>query len=424
MKEYEAPSTALFLYGITPVSTNVVKYTVKFMDDVDGDVLRRAVDKSFERFPYMKVSVVKTDKGFIFRENDNPISVEHGSKSPVLNSEETNRQQIAIRWDGQYLYFYNTHALMDGRGRWMLLKALLYNYCSERYSEQITMPDIDFLNEPVDPAENMDPYDSPIEPDFSFQLPQAAPQKALNIYKAGIAHQDGRYRRIIFKMNESKFMELCKSSDSTPNTGIAALFCRAVRKLHPDSELPPVGNVCVDLRAAIGKPKTHFSTITSVGLRFDRRMEGMSFSEQNTIFRGQLLLHTDPAVLRTTASGMQKLMSSVRDLPTFEDKLKSIEELSTVLGLGDSSTFTISYSGKSDYGDCNKHIRGFLSEPFVSTIPVLLEITAANGSFFISWIQCFPEDDYRREFCNQLEEVGAQYEIIADDILDIPGMEL
>ncbi|MCQ2316378.1 MAG: hypothetical protein MJZ85_06815, partial [Bacteroidales bacterium] len=84
-----------------------------------------------------------------------------------------------------------------------------------------------------------------------------------------------------------------------------------------------MSGVYCGLRSALKGPKTHKCRVTTLELEYDRAMRDMEFSEQNTIFRGKMLIDSEDSVLLNSQYGMKQLCGQINDLPSLEDKIKT-----------------------------------------------------------------------------------------------------
>lgn len=425
-KKYQSILSGVpYYFGTKKAPAGTVRYVVKMKDEVDGEALERAVQKAFERFPYLKKSLVRHGCDRYLVDNPAPIAVLHTAESVTLNSPRTNNHLIAISWDGCYIFFHNSHGMMDGRGRKYILKSLLYQYCKERYGEDIQMEDILLEDTPIDPAEYADPFEKPnLNVVTKFNLPPSLqmmrPSVPIHLSKAAGLKKTDFAKMKLLRFSEKDFMKLCKSSDATPNTAVALVFLRAIEKMFPGSRRLPVAGVCVDVRNAVGAPKTHLSTTLYAKLALEKKMKDMDFHEQNTVLRGQLMLTSDPDAQRLAAKLYSRIFKFIRALRIVP--LKDFVVKKMVATAESDYSFMISYAGKVSYGDCDRHIHGLVSCPFVSEAEVLIELTVADGYFYVSWFQFWEEDVYIDAFINELKDLGVDPEVLAEGTVDGPKM--
>lgn len=414
-----------YYFGVRKGPAGTVRYTVKMKDEVDGAALEKAVRTAFKRYPYLKKSLVRHGLDRRIVDNPAPIAVLHTAEHVTLNSPEVNNHLIAISWYGNYIYFNNSHGMMDGRGRTNILKTLLYYYCKERYGEDIEMENVFLEDSRIDPAEYEEPFETPdLKRTEKIKLPSdllpLSKKHTLSLSKASALKKNDYLKMTLFRFDEKSFMQLCKSSDATPNTAVSLVFMRALDKMFPDGKKIPVASVCVDTRKAFGKPKTHLSTTLFGKLAFERAMRGKSFAEQNTILRGQLMLTADPDSQKRIGrlySIVFRITRAMRIVALKDFFIKSIVGATSA-----SYSFMVSYAGKVSYGDCDKHIHGLVSAPYVSEAEIMMELTVADGYFYVSWFQMWDDDIYLDAYVKELSELGVPAEILATEKIDGPKL--
>lgn len=402
-------SGALWYYNLSPENAITVRYVILMKDEVDGEALKKATEITMTRYPYLMLRIVADEKGYHLEKNDLPIVVLNTSEPVELCGSQANGHQIALSYEGFAIYFNNTHAIFDGRGRSAMLHTLMYYYCKFRYNEDVDMPGVNLAGSEIDPAEYGDPFDREFPtPEVELPLP-AKPKGAMVLSDMGLVRSfSSQLHRV--RINEKQLMALCKSNDATPNTAVALLMCRAIDKLHPDSDKPIVAGVYCDLRSALKAPKTHKCLVTTLELEYDRAMRDMEFSEQNTIFRGKMLIDSEDSVLLNSQYGMKQLCGQINSLPSLEDKIRTAQ--TAMSGVFKSHTFSVSYSGKSTFGSCDQHITALFPQPEANGFGVLMEITAADGWFYITFTQEWREDAYFDAFMKEIIAQGLDFDLL------------
>lgn len=67
-----------------------VRFPVRLIDKIDGDILKRAVEKTNQRYPYFSTALKKDDNSFYFEQNSAPITVRNTNSKASLNTAESN----------------------------------------------------------------------------------------------------------------------------------------------------------------------------------------------------------------------------------------------------------------------------------------------------------------------------------------------
>lgn len=390
-------------------SAITVRYGIVMKDAIDPSDLRKAVDIAASRYHYLCKRLVVRDESYVLEPNDLPIVIKHTTAPIALCGPEANYHQWALSYDKNMIVMNNTHAIFDGRGRGPLLHTIMYYYCLFRYEEEVEMENVLLAQTPVSPSEYADPYLNEI-PKAKFAIDSKPVSKdVMRLSELNYVNVVEPQLHIV-SIAEKDLMSKCKSSDATPNTAITLLICRAIRKIHPNCDKKIIAGVYCDLRSALKVPDTHHSLVTTLDLEYDNRMDSMDFTAQNTIFRGKMLAMSDPGYLLPCIEQNKNFCQYLNSLPTLEQKIKTGTE--AMNSLFKAHTFLVSYSGKSNFGSCDKHIAAVIPAPYSHDLGILVEITAADGYFEITWAQDWSMDLYFNGFLKELSSLGLEYDLL------------
>ena len=397
------------------------RYIVKMKDDVDGEALARALDVTMTRYPYLKKRIIADEKGYRLEHNDLPLVVKESDKPMVLCGPESNYHLFGLTYLGKDIFFNNVHAIFDGRGRGPVLHTLMYYYCSMRYGVEIEMPGVRLAGTPIDPAEYFDPFTMPLPPaDDLLPVPEI-PSKALRLEDQGLVVRSRQHLHYI-RIRENQLMSLCRSSDGTPNTILSLLMSHAIDKLHPDAGEPIIAQVYCDYRNAVGAEKSHHNMVTTLPLVYDRSMRNMPLEMQNTAMRGNILYLSDPSILLRTVAGIKGACEAVNSLPALQDKFDAVAQ-----GMGAffaQTTFAVSYSGKNSFGTCDRYIEALFPAGEPVGIGILMEVTAADGWFYIVFMQDWREDVYFNAFLKEIVGLGLDFDLLYSSEAKAPSFSL
>lgn len=401
--------SVLWYYNLTREEAITVRYSIEMKDEVDGDALRKALDTTVQRYPYLMDRVVETATGYYLESNDLPVTLINSNDPIPLCGKAANYHQLALSYWKNTIIFNNTHSIFDGRGRGPFLHTLIYYYCKFRYNEEVDMPGVKLADSPVDPREYEDPYSRELKKGKFVISRFGTPEPVFRIDEAGLVSiSEPQTHRI--RISENAMMQLCKTNDGSPNTAIGLIMSRAITRMHPDAQYPVVCGVYCDLRSALDVPLTHHSLVTTLHLKYDKRMKDLDFSEQNTIWRGMIMLMSDPENLIVGQEAQKAGCESISRMSTLQEKTTAAT--TAMKGLFHSHTFLLSYSGKSNFGSCDKHISALYSEPYAKDFGMLIEVTAIDGWFDIAIAQEWKEDIYFDAFLKELTSLGLEYDIL------------
>lgn len=420
-KREEIRGGAMWYYNLSPKRPVNVRYMLLMKEEVDGAALKRAVDVTMTRYPYLKKRIVVYKESYCLEDNPLPVVVLNTPKTVTLCGKEANYHQIAITYFGKAIYLSNTHSIYDGRGRGPFLHTLMYYYCKFRYNEEVDMPGVQTVESPIDPAEWFDPFKLPLpEVKLKIDIP-AAPSEVMHLSDMGLV-TPSEFHVHHLRLDEKALMAKCKANDATPNTEIALLMARAIAKVHPDSTAPIVAGVYCDVRKPLGAEKSHQPLVTTLSLEYKSEMRNLPISEQNTIFRGMIMLQSDSSALLEGQKAMAGAVDAILSQPTLEKKLEVGQ--ATLASVMKSHTFLVSYSGKGSFGSCDKHIAAAFPQVSAKGMNILMEVTSADGWFFITFIQEWREDVYFNAFMKEIVAQGLDFDLLYSAHNEQPGFSL
>ena len=242
--------------------------------------------------------------------------------------------------------------------------------------------------------------------------PQQVPEKpkALNLFTDAVAPLREEGREVInIRVSESMMMERARQCGATPASWLSVLLCRAVSRLHPDfSNGVPTVSMAVNLRKAINTPLAHQPMVGSFTIPFSQTIARKSMKEQVKDCRQWIALQTQQDNLRAYYYGMQDGMTQLEQVPSLEMRHELLSQ--RLAALSANATVSLSYVGRADMGAAERYVREIQTES-PSLYAVLVEVSAVNGSFCISFIQQFAADDYLEAFLAELGQQGMAYEI-------------
>ncbi len=136
-------SERVFLNMAGKESSQTVRLTLHLQDDVDGAILKEAVEATRQRYPYHQVRLCTRgdEQGiahYAFDDNPLPWVVTADRQQVTLLSEAANYHQLAFAcWDDCVAIDF-FHGLTDGTGAYNVLRTLMYEYCRRRYDGSLS----------------------------------------------------------------------------------------------------------------------------------------------------------------------------------------------------------------------------------------------------------------------------------------------
>ena len=100
----------------------------------------------------------------------------------------------------------------------------------------------------------------------------------------------------------------------------------------------------------------------------------------------------------------------INSLPTLKDKFDAVQ--AGMEAFFSRTTFSVSYSGKKSFGSCDKHIAALFPVGEPIGIGILMEVTAADGWFYIVFMQDWREDVYFNAFLKEIASMNLEFDLL------------
>jgi len=215
-------------------------------------------------------------------------------------------------------------------------------------------------------------------------------------------------------------MDYIKSIKATPGSLISLLLSKTIRKENPDSKNVVRMSICVDLRKLLDAPLAHQSLVSGVIYDYDESFTNLKIEDEIKKIRENINESIkEPKSLFYISSSYYYLSMLSKEKDINKARQIANKNKETMGGL---ISGVISYVGKANFGDSEKYITDFRTATDSST-PVLIEIAAVNGKFYLDFIQRFKDERYLNAFKKELEELKIKYEVKDLIKLDLPRMK-
>ena len=160
LKKYNLDNSSLF-YPImaTKKAQSLFRLTVVLCDQVDGEILRQAVQKTMDRFSIFKTELKMGYAWHYLSENTKDVKVFDRSKGVLapIDPKETNGYLFRFVYEGNTIILEVFHGLCDGTGASIFFKGVLQQYRKLQGVEIGEENAIDFNEEFLD-EENEDAF--------------------------------------------------------------------------------------------------------------------------------------------------------------------------------------------------------------------------------------------------------------------------
>ncbi len=383
-----------------------VRLTVRLRDPIDGELLRQALDRVQERYPYLLASLKRNENDIYMEPNPLPVVLHQGDDAVCLNTPASNGHLWAVCMQEDRIHLDTYHGLTDGDGMYRLLASLLYHYCARRYGVEEADTE-GYLAGSVREEETLDPQDAletidlstletpPLQPAFTLETDGGLTLSAPSIWDIEIP--------------EEAFIRFTSAHDASPGTMVSLLLARAIDGLFPDRDKEIVNAYVINARPMLHAERTRHVCLSMALLDYSDRVRRMPMQKQCTVYRGKTFAQSyEPAVVRSMTVNASQIRAAAQAAATVEDK----EQVFTGAFNGGNGyiTYLVSYVGKWKYPVLGQYIREFWTHP-ASTFSLMAEISAAGGKIFISMQQRFREECVREAFLRQLEEHEIPYAV-------------
>lgn len=370
-------------------------------DKVRGDLLRRALDKAMERYPYLTSKLVEKNGNYYIAHNLLPVILAKTDKFRALGSIRVNYHLIDVTYEDKRICVAFHHALCDGRGIMPFIKTLIYYYCCLKYNKTFDATGIRLAGEPLLPGETMEPFGDSKYDIGNTPMPEIVKDGYLLPENVNDVSNFYRYE---ININRDKFMTFAKENNATPAILVALLASKSIKKLHSDADKPIVCNMASDMRKELGLENTHKNCVGSLYMPYIEAIEKLSLNEQATMYRNIIKQQRHPDVVKSAANNQIGLSDKLDQLETLPEKKQMLSFFNDLC----INTFVISYAGQLQVGECEKyvdsmHLYGGGSKGLI------LNMLSAGDYITVDLLQSFESEQFASGFMQSLEEIGLEY---------------
>ena len=360
-------------------------------ENVDGERLRDALDKTLELFPLFKTKIV-FDRGYFLEENNNPVLIfnEDDYHKAFTWKTGTNeypwklscyQNRIILRW---------CHGVTDGRGAGKFLGTLLNIYYGVPCS--------------VEPALELglEPFADKTEKG----IPQKKQPKGFGTTALKLNRPNDCTQFHVLKCRTADVLALAKRSDASPATVIPPLFAMALRKCMKKKKNVKC-SIVVDARGPLGHQTMH-NCIFTKEITYVDRFDELSFELVSTIYRAILNLACERENVVVEATNSVNLIGTIvnsrcKALIRLGGRLCSWFMKSTT------SDVTYSYLGKVDYGpEVNRHLLGHIGMSWTDFGYCNIISEDFNGEFTMMINEAYQDKNVIPQFISTAGELGLE----------------
>ena len=392
---------------------------------VDSELLENAAQESIERFPYFRVQIGLDEKqNLVLNPNDRPIAVmPEKDERLVLGSDAVNRHLLAITYKNNCIWFNFSHSICGAYGALFWIKTTLYQYMIKKYGPLAAPSDLKLPGTSVTedevffPDVEKIPEDEPISRYSGGDTNLALP-RMLKFLLNPFAKKNYYYQ---LEIPTKEFMEYATEIDGSPNTVLMAMMSKVCSLYFKEKEGSHIsGRIAADYRDDIGAPLSYRDFVRLIHIKYEWSMKDEPINKLNMRARGQLIKQNQPELSYERFRNAEKIHREIDQQPDLKSKIKYASQNSSFRS-DPRDIFTISYVGKVDWGDMEKHINGIYT---LTDGDLMLEVNALPTHFCISY-QLINKDKKPLDlFCEILDKEKIPYKVSERMTRYLPRIEL
>lgn len=184
-------------YVYIPVDIPVYTVEVSHREEIDGDLLQRALDRTIRRMPYLS-DTLEIDHGAVYyAKNALPMLAAHHRGPRAVGGSETNYHMLDLTWDGNQTWFSMYHGFCDGQGINAFLESVLYHYYCLKDGVEYDPLGIRTDKTRMTEAETFEPLSKAYEISPDFKMPEKKEQAAPYHLPEIVSNPAGRKTRTL-----------------------------------------------------------------------------------------------------------------------------------------------------------------------------------------------------------------------------------
>jgi hypothetical protein len=417
-KEWNAGG-ALQFYGSRKPRSFIIEVTTS--ENVQGDKLQAAVEKTLQRMPYYASTFVRKKGLYYYADNDLPFLVAESDRPRVIGGKNTNYHMLDVTFWKNKISFAMFHGLCDGLGLNRFIETTLYHYFCLKDGREYSDEGIWTEKTPYDPAELFDPFAEKTKVDTKELKKLADSEKRFRLpefanYEGPVMHS------LPMRFKTEDFLSWCRSVSTSPAAAVAAIMTQAVARECSVQEGVIMSVLPYSLRKYLHADKTFKNCDSAIFLPTrPEEARSMPTGELAAQLRGKMKAQMSEEMALLLSSSINMIIHLGKMLPGYFLKNK-------VMAMGENhpqDTFFIDYVGSlrtNDYADQITAVRYLNADPAFGSSFVIMNETA--GYFHVNFTQNFTDDHYYRAFGAILDELGIPWEKLPRESFLNPEVDL
>ncbi len=384
-KKELAISSTVYVY----IAADMLAYVVEVAheDEVDADLLQKALDRTIARMPYLADTFQIEDGAVYYASNPLPMEVGRGPQLRRVGGRETNYHMLDLTCDGNRTHFSMFHGFCDGKGINAFIESVLHHYYCMRDGKEYDSYGIRTDADTMSAEEELEPYTITCEVNPDFKMPQSTALDAPYHLPEITLSEGNEVRDWGFRVDSENFMSFVKANSTSPSVAISMLMGEAIAAVHPDRDAPVAANLPVSVRPMIGCEETFKNCSSRILLPIGGTpLDALPFAERAAQLRGILKQQMEPDL----RGSVHNMLGSVykKRIEEATDYWEEIKKPSAFAGVTH-DTFYVDYIGrlhKTDYADKITDVR-FLCRPAMGNT-LHVNVIDHGGQFRIDCLAC------------------------------------
>ena len=419
-------SNGFFYYGKNDKSHFTFTVRMVTKDPVNPESVEYAAAKAMERYSYIKKRLCRNWNKLWLEDNDLPVVVKKGSKSPVLGTDESNHHLIAVSYDENSIYLHAFHGLIDGCGSNNIIRTLIYYYILHRYGIEIKHNGFRLIGDEIEEEEYIDPF--PRKAPGKDIIPKGKTPRFISAMSLSEElKRMGRsceYHPSTFMIHvaEEELHRVMAKHEATPISLMSVLMARAVDKVTAGSRKAIGIGIPINFRPALNANKCYRSLIYSLHVIYDEKIKRLPFDKQCKAVRGRVRLQSNRDSVINELEFQRKIFNVINGVPFLPLK-RTAAKIIQGLNMGD-ETFLISYAGRAQFGEAENYIEYIGVDVDPCGCDILLEISLINGVYSVDIIQRFEDSIYIDAFVEELKREGVKIDLFVQRDANFPMVKI
>jgi len=218
-----------------------------------------------------------------------------------------------------------------------------------------------------------------------------------------------------------KFMDYAAMIDGSPNTILTAILYKVCADYFRESTKNHIsGRIAADYRSDVGADFSYRDFVRLIHVKYEWGWKEESIQKLNMRARGQVIVQSQPELGLERFFKLEKVHDEIDRQPDLKSKKKYASSHSTFRS-DPRDIYTISYVGKTDWGQMDRHIKGFYT---LSDGDFMLEVNALSDRFCIAF-QLINKDRKPVDlFCRILDQERIPYKVSGQLKRYLPRIEM